>query len=164
MPSDRAIKRAERDLQAGDFGSARRRLLSRIHAGGFDEEVCRRIAKISMDMKDPIEAGRWLFLVPCSEPRELECINDFTRSCGELREQVLACLPRCMTTLPPDRLPAAAAARLAACPTAPKTSSSFKEKIYVGRPWAGLGCMAAVIVIVLLAAFGLFTLIGILIG
>lgn len=164
MPSDRAIKRAELDLHSGDLGSARRRLQSRIHAGGFDADICRRIARISLDMKDPIEAGRWMFLIPCSDAKELECVDDFIHCCGGTREQVLASLPRCITTLPSERWPAAAAERLAACPPAPKTPSSFKEKVYVGRPWAGLGCAFLVIVMVLLAAFGLFTLVGILIG
>jgi len=72
----------ERDIAAGDLGAARRRLASYIRSVGFSAEMCERIARISVMMRDPAEAGRWYFAIDSSDPEAEGAISVFVESCG----------------------------------------------------------------------------------
>ncbi len=53
-----ARERARLDIERGDLGSARRRLMSLAQTKQYPEDVCEEIARLCVRMHDPIEAGR----------------------------------------------------------------------------------------------------------
>lgn len=160
MAAERVVERALADVGAGDLGKARRRLQSYIHASGFDGAVCLQIARISLEMKDPREAGRWYFLVSSTDADAECCVAEFIRASGGTQEQVRASLPRGLTTATPSRLPAAAAERLGALPNANRVrKAAAPEKADAGVTLIVLGCGALAVVVLGLAAFGLYALV-----
>lgn len=88
-----AIDRAERDAQAGDFGSAKRRLQSRLNTVGYAPELCERLARLSLRMGDPLEAGRWCFLCDSRDPQAPEAIHRFVADCRGDVQSLLYRLP-----------------------------------------------------------------------
>ncbi|MEQ9095129.1 MAG: hypothetical protein RIE32_02570 [Phycisphaerales bacterium] len=112
-----AHQRAREDRERGDLGSARRRLASLVALCGFDRALCREIADISLEMGDPLEAGRWLFLCvsdSSSEPEAiLAALDQFVRDCRAEPSVIASRLPAVAKSVPPERLPPAVRERLA---------------------------------------------------
>ncbi|MDX2132166.1 MAG: DUF6584 family protein [Planctomycetota bacterium] len=148
----RLIERVERDVVAGDLGSARRRLMSRVREAGYSAELCERIARLSCDMRDTREAGRWFFLTACDDPQASAAIAVFVQSCAGVRERVLGQLPRCFATRKPSGLPECAQRRLAELTPEPGAKqTSARRQSGTGL---GIGCMILMALVLLAAAYG----------
>jgi hypothetical protein len=108
-----AIERAERDEHAGDLGTARMRLMSFVATGDAGPDECERIARLSVRMGDPVEAGRWYFLCDSRDEQAAACIERFLERHGAqmhlLRSQIPARMARNVLQ---TGMPAAAAQRL----------------------------------------------------
>lgn len=89
-----ARERAEEDIQAGDFASARSRLISLHNSGGYDAALCTEIAQVCEVMKDPVEAGRWYLISDAHDKLAGEVFIDrFLASCGYDKDLAFARLP-----------------------------------------------------------------------
>lgn len=88
-----ALDRAERDEEAGDLGSARRRLMSYVTTVGYSPSLCERIARLCTRMGDPVEAGRWYFLSDSRDPEAGPAVGRFTADCGGDPRAVASRLP-----------------------------------------------------------------------
>ncbi|HYF14097.1 MAG TPA: DUF6584 family protein [Phycisphaerales bacterium] len=108
-----AIERAERDEQAGDLGTARMRLMSFVATGDAGPDECERIARLSVRMGDPVEAGRWYFLCDSRDEQAAACIERFIARHGAdsrvLRSQLSGRMARFVLLI---NHPAAAVERL----------------------------------------------------
>ena len=157
-----ALERAQLDEEAGDLGSARRRLLSVIGSSGFDAEVCEAIARLSVRMGDLTEAGRWYLLCDSSDSRAQECMSRFIASCGGNPAGIAAQLPRLRRATKQvellEALPEVVTRRLkslnvpvvAGRPTSPRESGA-------GGGLVAFGCMLALVLAVACAAIGAAT-------
>lgn len=72
----RAWRLAEKDKVEGDYASARRRLLS-FASSCHEEALYLEIARLSVAMRDPVEAGKWFLLCDCHDPEADACIERF---------------------------------------------------------------------------------------
>ena len=89
-----AIERAEDDLQQGDYGLARQRLTSYLSNQGYNADVLARIGRISYDMHDLFQAGRY-WLLSSAEGDEVEdAVAQFVRNAGRDSRAVAGQLPR----------------------------------------------------------------------
>jgi hypothetical protein len=81
-------EKVARQLRAGDLGRAKQILKSRLQQTGFDPDALEQIGWILLQMRDPFEAGRYLFLAGRDLPSYRPAIETFlarTRRLG-LRE------------------------------------------------------------------------------
>lgn len=88
-----AIRRAQADIDAGDLGSARRRLMSRAVSKGYEPGVCERVARLCVQMRDPIEAGRWYFLCESADPEAGPLVERYVEALKRDAGRILADLP-----------------------------------------------------------------------
>jgi hypothetical protein len=155
-----ALERAERDAQQGDLGSARRRLCSYVASVGYSGAVCEKLARLSIRMNDPVEAGRWYFLCDSADIEAPPAIERFRRACGTHPRQIYGQLPARLRDISLEGLPAAARERIAALGTARRNP--------VGAPSAGqrlantalyTGCTALFILAVISALVGVVAII-----
>ena len=160
-----ALSRAKQDEEAGDLGAARRRLQSVIGSSGYNAGVCEAIARLSLQMGDPLEAGRWYFLCDSDDPGAQECIDRFAAQCGNNADQIVSQLPRLRrATKQLEKLaafPAAVKHRIDAigispAPQRPRSRGGSKA----GGGLMGLGCLLLLIVGVVCAAVGMATIVG----
>lgn len=75
--SRHVFKRAAEDEAHGDLGSARDRLAASAAGTGFPAETCEAVARLSVRMHDPIQAGRWFLLTACDDEEALKAIEFF---------------------------------------------------------------------------------------
>lgn len=73
-------ERVEADLRAGDFASARSRLISHLNTCGYDAALVERVGRICADMHDPPEAGRFWLLADVEGPEVEAAIDRFLRN------------------------------------------------------------------------------------
>ncbi len=78
----RVFERAAEDERRGDLGSARQRLRSFLHSSGYHPEAIEQVARLSMRMRDPYEAGRWYSLIDSKDPESAAAIELFQHRCG----------------------------------------------------------------------------------
>jgi hypothetical protein len=88
------LARAETDVERGDLGSARRRLASFIASAGYTPEILTRAAEISMQMRDPVQAGRYWLLTPAEGVPVEGAIEVFALACHHNPQQMASELPR----------------------------------------------------------------------
>lgn len=89
-----AVDRAERDVERGDLGSARHRLASHLPRVGYSPALLRRLGEISLGMKDPIEAGRYLLLSDAVGEEVEGAVEAFVKRGASTRIGVVGRLPR----------------------------------------------------------------------
>lgn len=154
-----------------DFGTTRRRMMSRISAQGYDPAMCFEIGDLSDSMQDPLEAGRW-FLISV-RPKKAEhppekyvdlLILRFLESCKNDRALVYQRLPRAFKKVPFEDLPEVVRTRLDHIENFSEIAILCEPVITpLNRFFSKLGCFA-VIVGILLVFFvfmiGLVQLIG----
>lgn len=149
-----AIDRAERDERAGDFGSAKRRMQSYLATVGYSPEICERLARLSLRMGDPAEAGRWYFLADSTDPEAAPSIERFTTECSHNGRHILSRLPAKTRLDALDRYPAAVRSRFEHFGLR-RVPSDLHE---VPRTWrtrlAEVGCAAFALAFVVLVALG----------
>ena len=152
-------ERIDADERAGDLGSARLRLESRAASTGYDAETCERIARISVRMQDPVEAGRWYFLCESSDPASQPCIDKFLARHGSRPQAILSALPRALVrAVGNGKGPAIARQRVDELAARLDVPAKFPK----AEPTKKIGCVLdIVIVIAVLVCFvvGLITII-----
>ena len=143
-----AQQRADEDIRRGDFGSARRRLSSAARSLKYSPESCERVARLSVRMNDPVEAGRWYFLCASSDAQADALVDVFVNSCGRDARKVAAALPAKVmqrVRARPDQYPHAAT-RLEKLGY--RLSQSDKDRANRGEDGdslaASLGCLAVI--------------------
>lgn len=148
-----AQERATRDEAHGDLGGARRRLMSRAIQAPFDADLFERIARLSLRMGDPAEAGRWYATIDSSDADAPRAIAAFLDRVGGSDALALSHVPsialqRHADSLPPSvrsRFPswdrARAGRRLAGHerPTPEKHAETWFDWL------APYGCLAAIL-------------------
>jgi hypothetical protein len=89
-----ALDRAEQDIERGDYGLARQRLTSYLSTGGYDADVMAKIGRISHDMRDLFQAGRF-WLLSLAEGSEVEeAVANFVEQAGSEPRAIVGQLPR----------------------------------------------------------------------
>jgi hypothetical protein len=147
-----ALERAQFDVQQGDLGSARMRLRSFISTARYSAEVCEMLARISRQMSDPVEAGRWYFLCDSADEEAAACIELFLHSCRDDARRIATRIPARVRSTPAEQFPEAVRERLSALPLTPSAS------LHSGNDVTGnlvfIGCL------VLLTSIGVTSVIG----
>lgn len=153
-----AIERAQRDEAAGDLASAHQRLRSRIGSLGYDAGVCERLARLSVRMGDPAEAGRWYFLCESADAEAGPCIERFRAR--YVPRQLIMELPRAVREGPWDRFPPLVAVRMSELGRPPRKNLPSAA----GWDWSDrfmlIGCGVIALVLIAAVVVGLRTLIG----
>jgi hypothetical protein len=150
----RAFKRAKLDEQQGDLGSARARLRSYLSSTGYDPAVCERIARISMKMQDPVEAGRWYFLCDSADADAAPAIERFCAAAGGEPRQIYAQLPAFYRTISRERLPGAVLERLKEIRALPPADARTRPQSGFFDWLIPVGCMTVLTLTLLLTAVG----------
>ncbi len=81
MPVDRTLQRVDEDLAAGRRGLARRRLAGLVGSFPTRLDLRRRLAEVCRAEGDLAQAGRWSYLEPDRDEREIVA---FERAYGDL--------------------------------------------------------------------------------
>jgi len=89
-----ALERAERDIERGDYGLARLRLVSYLSTQGYDPDLLARLGRIAYDMHDPFAAGMYWLTSTAEGPEVEEAIAAFRRRSGHTPTQIVSQLPR----------------------------------------------------------------------
>ncbi len=92
--SRHVFKRAAEDEAKGDLGSARDRLAASAAGTGFPPETCEAVARLSVRMHDPMEAGRWFLLTACDDDEARKAIDFFLDSHNRQPKLVIDRLPK----------------------------------------------------------------------
>ncbi len=148
-----ALERAARDAQRGDLGSARRRLRSRIASAGYSPEVCEELARLSLRMSDPFEAGRWYYLCDSSDPESAGAVESFVRACKNNPRQIAAQIPASVRRAAPESLPPAVRRRIEHIQALAAAPTNDDEEFGCGG-WIFTGCLVGAIGGCVLAAIG----------
>jgi hypothetical protein len=107
-----AIERAKMDLERDDFGAARRRLASCLHTRGYDTPLLEELGRISHNMRDPYQAGRY-WLASSAVGEEVErAIRAFAQHLGRDPQHMFSQLPPAVRLTPFEKLHPAAQERL----------------------------------------------------
>lgn len=166
-----ARDRAANDRAAGDLGTAKRRLASLLDTTGYDPGVCRELAEICLDMRDPIEAGRWVYLCEdaSDSPNDAarEAMAAFVGKCRNDPATIAGRLPRFVKTTRSESLPEPVQARLEAIglPRPVGAATVHASGRVVGR-LGTLGCLTVLglfvasaivgFIVIVQTVFGLF--------
>jgi hypothetical protein len=158
-----ALDRAQRDEAAGDLGSARRRLLSFVRNQGFDAAACEQLARLSVRMGDPEEAGRWYFVCESGDAESPAAIELFKARHGPHARQILLALPRFARYGSRANLPPRVAARLSELgppfdDPPPKPKSDWSDHLF------GWGCALVLLLGLAALCVGIVTIARWLIG
>ncbi len=161
-----ALQKAELDIAALDYGSARRRLLSHVASVGYRPELCLRIAELCRMMHDPVEAGRWFLLSEHVDASGEECIARFLAKHGDRISQVFSELPQQVRLADVDDYPSPVAARLKSLGFIGKPDSPVvQHKAGSRSQLVATGCLLVLVVLVALAVLkGVATIRGWLAG
>ncbi|RJP36795.1 MAG: hypothetical protein C4547_06635 [Phycisphaerales bacterium] len=107
-----ALDRVKTDIERGDFGMARIRLMSYLDTQGYDPEVLNRLGQLCLDMHDPFEAGRF-WLASSARGEDVDAaISVFLDRVGGGPWHVVSQLPRGVRLASLESYPDAAADRL----------------------------------------------------
>jgi hypothetical protein len=88
-----SISKSNQDIARGDLGSARRRLMSHLATVGYNQEHARRVAELSLQMHDPVEAARWFAVSDPTHPDAAEPLRELLSSCKGEPGRLQAKLP-----------------------------------------------------------------------
>lgn len=143
-----ALQKAELDVKAMDYGSARRRLMSHLASVGYRPEVCQRLAEICRMMHDPVEAGRWFLLCEHVDTWGEECIARFLSKHGDRMSQVFSELPQQVRLAHVDDYPPVVAARLKGLGFTGKPNSRTSPRSAApGSKLMAIGCLLVIVVL-----------------
>ena len=107
-----ALERAEEDIKRGDYGLARQRLTSYMHTKGYDPELLAKIGRLSFDMGDLFQAGRYWFLSPAESKEAQEAIERFIKQAASDPTRIVGQLPRAALLTKIDDYPPIVAERI----------------------------------------------------
>jgi hypothetical protein len=107
------LARVQADIDRGDLGSARRRLASTVGSRGYVPDLLAKVAELSVQMRDPVQAGRYWLLTPASGPEVEAAVEAFVRACRHDARQMASELPRFRLRHKVNEYPEVVRARLA---------------------------------------------------
>jgi hypothetical protein len=152
-------ERIQLDLSRGDIGSARARLISAFVSTPYNPALAEEIARLCVQMHDPIEAGRWYFCSESQDEHAASLIERFTSKHSSDLRQVLSQLPLKVRDAPADTLPPMVKDRMAGL------RQSFPEPLRKASNDSGnwsylysFGCLIAILLFVGTAIVGLRTI------
>ncbi len=160
-----ALERAEQDIERGDYGLARQRLTSYLSTRGYDPDVMARIGRISHDMHDMFQAGRFWLLSSAEGDAVDENVARFVRHAGSEPRAVVSQLPRAARLSRLEDYPAVVQERLrrhgldeaiviAARAAAQGGRTSWGERALL------IGCLATVVLVVIVFLIGAGTIVS----
>ena len=158
----KAIHRANLDEQAGDLGSACRRLTSLASSIAYDPRLCERIARLCVKMCDPVEAGRWYFLTDSSDDESPACITKFLEQFNRHPKQAIRQIPSNLRLESVDRYPPAVRERLRAA----EFRGVARKPVWKPGPVSltqrigNVGCAVVGILLLISAVVGIGTIVG----
>lgn len=157
---------AFRDRDAGDLGSARLRLISYLKTEKHPEPMCELLATICLDMKDPVEAGKWFFVSNSTHEQAERCISLFVARYKRDPHKILRALQKQIAAdVRANKSPAFLTDRFKDLGLIPDAESrkppepSRWQKVRESLP--SIGCFVILAAFVLSALFGLITFLGI---
>ena len=71
----------ERDTAQVDASATRRRLMAFVETEGYRPDLLSRIARISVQLRDPVQAGRYWLLSDATGPDVESAVEAFAESC-----------------------------------------------------------------------------------
>ncbi|MHB0999865.1 MAG: DUF6584 family protein [Armatimonadota bacterium] len=171
MTRTSAIERVEEDIRQGDLGKARDRLHGLIAANPGNLELRSKLGDAYSRLQFPEMAGRYWYLEEHPTESMLAAIRKFESSMGNDPVQILSALK---IRISADELPPHARQKImdlqerslktyGSYPVyEPKTQTKWLESPNKKRQWDfyKYGCIAVLILIVVSAVIGLWTVIG----
>jgi hypothetical protein len=152
-------ERIQLDLSRGDIGSARTRLISAFVNSPYNPALAEEIARLSVQMHNPVEAGRWYFCCDSQDEHSAALIQLFASKHSSGPKQLLSQLPVKVRTTPPDQLPTAVRQRMndlgkqvAASPPEDSDKPDWLLRSF------GIGCLLGTILFIVAAVIGLGTI------
>lgn len=152
-------ERIKLDLSRNDLGSARTRLVSAFVNSPYNPALAEEIARLSLQMHNPVEAGRWYFCCDSQDEQAAALIQLFASKHPSGPKQLLTQLPVKLRTTPPDQLPISVRQRIndlgnqiAASPSEDPDKPDWLLRIF------GIGCLLGTILIIVAAVIGLGTI------
>ncbi len=166
---DTVITRAREDEQRGDLGRARRRLKSLLRHTGYDPDLLAELGRISYEMRDLFEAGRYWLTSGATGDDVDRAIEAFIRQAGGKPESVRSQLPRVMRLASAEKYPAVVQQRLQelGLMEAVLATSARRRDVAGGRYWPILMLVLLSVIVLLCVAscaVGASTLVGYLFG
>lgn len=152
-------ERIQLDLSRNDYGSARTRLVSAFVNSSYNPALPEEIARLSLQMHNPVEAGRWYFCCDSQDEQSAALIQLFTSKHASGPRQILSQVPVRLRSTPGSQLPERVRHRLAALghrdidALAHSAVQENKKDWFAGA--VTLGCAAVLLLIVT------FTIVGI---
>ena len=95
-----------------DPAATRRRLASFIGTAGYKPDLLARVARLSIELKQPVQAGRYWLLSDASGPEVDEAVEAFAASCQRTPRLMASELPRFARDWDVEAYAAAARARI----------------------------------------------------
>jgi hypothetical protein len=95
-----------------DPAAARRRLASFVGIDGYKPELLARVARLSIDLQEPVQAGRYWLLSDASGPEVDQAIEAFADSCRRTPRLMASELPRFARDWDVEAYPAIVRARI----------------------------------------------------
>ena len=90
----RAVPDTKPETARVDPAATRRRLASFIGSEGYKPDILARVARLSLELKEPAQAGRYWLLSDASGPEVDEAIERFADSCQRTPRLMVSELPR----------------------------------------------------------------------
>lgn len=107
------------DHSQSDLFSARARLITAFDTAPYNAALIEEIARLSFDLQEPVEAGRWYFCCDSQDEQAASLIDLFLRTFSVYPQQVFEQIPARILEFPPTSLPDAVRNRLSdACQSA----------------------------------------------
>jgi hypothetical protein len=161
-----AIERAEQDVERGDYGLARVRLADYLNSKGYDAGILDRLGRISYEMHDLSQAGRYWLASTAEGPHVEDTVAAFVGRTGTDPRVTVSRLPRVVREAPMSALPSIAKDRLRRlgldealgkwCPGQPPVGAKPLGRI--ARATIALVFLALVIVLCIVVCTGLWTI------
>jgi len=152
-------ERIQLDLSRNDLGSARTRLVSAFVNSPYNPALAEEIARLSLQMHNPVEAGRWYFCCDSQDEQSAALIQLFSSKTSSGPKQLLSQLPPKLRTTPLDQLPDAVRQRMndlgsqiAASPSEDPDKPDWLFRFF------GIGCLLGTLLIIVAAVIGLGTI------
>ena len=136
-------ERVRRDIEAGDLGMARRRLASRLAQQGYDPDLLAELGRISGQMGDRREAGRFWVMSTAEGPEVDAAVRCFVASCGGRAAQVCSQLPRASRLQTLDQYPEVARHRWEELDVGPYVCPPLGSWVTFPHPSRGERAMSA---------------------
>jgi hypothetical protein len=135
-----------------DPAATRRRLASFIGAEGYKPDLLARVARLSIELKEPAQAGRYWFLSDASGADVDAAVETFVQSCQGLPRLIASELPRFARDWDVEAYAPAAKARIAKYGLGDELGRRAPKKVQRKRRGGATGVAIAGLVALLVLA------------